>query len=343
MDTITNTLMNAWTSSRKTRTASKGWVSGDAPCCIYNGETPDTKGRGGMLMTGDKISYHCFNCGFVTAWQPGWHLGYKMRNLMSWMGVPESEVKRMVFEALRVREVVGFVEIDKEEKVEISFEPHALPDKAKRIEELSTFYAIGDFRTMPQDLQDVILYASDRGLSDVQISNMYWSSETKPMKMNRRLIIPFKWENKIIGYTARSIDDPKNGKYFSGYGPDFVFNTDEQTKDRKMVFLTEGPMDALAIDGIAVMGNEISEVQAEIVNQLNREVVVVPDKGESGQKLVDAALKYGWHVSFPMWADPEVDDLNAAVCEYGKLFAFKHLVKNKHDTPLKIELMRKKY
>jgi len=264
---------------------------------------------------------------------------------MSWIGIDEGVIKRLVFESMRIRDEEGVVETDKEE-INIHFEPEPLPEKAKRIEELLTFYAIADFETIPDDLMDVVAYAVEkRGLTHEQVSDMYWTPEKVSIaqKMNRRLIIPYKWNNEIIGYTARCIDDNKQMKYYNKSDSNYVFNTDAQMPDAKVVLVTEGPFDALAINGVAMLGNEVSETKAEIIDMLNREVIVVPDRGAPGQKLVDVALECGWNVSFPDWEDPDIDDVNAAVCKYGKLYTFQHIMAHKYDTRLKIELTRKKY
>ena len=337
--------MTNWTMGRFTKKASKGWISGNAVCCIHNGETPDYRGRGGILESADGgFSYSCFNCGFKTGWRPGWHIGFKLRKFMGWIGIDESAIKLLVFEAFRIRDEVGYVEPDKEE-ISIEFEAKELPEGAKRIKALLTWYGMSDFENTPDDLMAVIDYATDRGLTDTQIANMYWTEKpiNRLVKMNRRLIIPFTWDNEIIGYTARSIDAGAQMKYQNVIDSNFVFNVDAQKPKSKVVLVSEGPMDALSIDGVAILGNAVSETKAEIIERLNREVIVVPDRGDSGQKLVDVALEYGWTVSFPDWADDDVKDINDAVCQYGKLYTFQHVMKHKYDTRLKIELMRKKY
>ena len=344
-NSITQPIIDSWISGRKTRKASKGWISGNAVCCVHNGETPDKKGRGGFLLTDDGgIVWHCFNCNFKTSWKPGWSLSFKMRKLLGWMGLDESTIKRMVFDAIRVRDQIGYVEPDKE-PIEVSFEPIALPEQALRLEKLLTFHALSDFENIPQDLTDIIEYAESRGLSGTQIGELYWTPEpvNKALKMNRRFIIPFTWENEIIGYTARSINNSNNMKYYNKMDSNYVFNVDKQLPEAKMVLVTEGPLDALVIGGIAVLGNELSETKCEIIERLNREVIVVPDRGKAGQKLVDVAIENGWNVSFPEWADDDVDDVNDAVVKYGKLYTFQHIMRHKYDTKLKIELMRKKY
>jgi len=66
----------------KRKKTPSGWISFNAPCCQHNGQTVDTRQRGGIIQEGENISYHCFNCGFKASWQPGRNLSYKFRNLL---------------------------------------------------------------------------------------------------------------------------------------------------------------------------------------------------------------------------------------------------------------------
>jgi DNA primase len=151
------------------------------------------------------------------------------------------------------------------------------------------------------------------------------------------------WEGRTIGYTARTFVDEVKPKYYSHYEPNFVFNTNNQQRDWKFVIVCEGPFDAMAIDGVAVLGNEVAEQQADIIDALGREVIVVADADKSGVKLVDAAVKYGWSVSFPVWQeDTDCKDISDAVVKYGKLFVLKSIIDSKESSKLKIELLRKR-
>ena len=87
--------------------------------------------------------------------------------------------------------------------------------------------------------------------------------------------------------------------------------------------------------------NNASETQAEIIDTLAREVILVPDRDAAGQKLIDDALEYGWSVSFPEW-ETDVKDINDAVVRYGKLFTLKSIIDAKQTMSLKINLMRKR-
>ena len=149
------------------------------------------------------------------------------------------------------------------------------------------------------------------------------------------------WEGKTIGYTSRAFVDGVKPKYYSSYEPNFVFNTNMQQRDSKFVIVCEGPFDAMSIDGVAVLGNECSEQQAEIIEGLGKEVIVVADRDRAGARLLHNAIEYGWGASFPVWQET-CKDINEAVVKYGKLFVLKAIIDGKETSKLKIELMRKK-
>jgi DNA primase len=156
-----------------------------------------------------------------------------------------------------------------------------------------------------------------------------------------RLIVPFYYQGDIVGYTARKLGDG-SPKYITDSQPGYVFNLDGQGWDRKFVIVVEGPFDAIAVSGVAVLRNEVNEQQAMLINALQREVVVVPDRDQSGLQLVNDAVKYGWSVSFPEWPDADVKDVADAVKRYGKIYTLQKIV-NAKTTGLKIQLLAKTY
>ena len=97
----------------------------------------------------------------------------------------------------------------------------------------------------------------------------------------------------------------------------------------------------MSIDGVAVLGNECSEQQADIIDALGKEVIVVADRDRAGAKLLEKAIEYGWSASFPVWQET-CKDVNEAVVKYGKLFVLKAILNAKESSKLKIELMKKK-
>ena len=299
-----------------------GWHSFNAVCCHNNGESIDKRGRGGVITDGEGISYHCFNCGFKTGWKPGRHISFKLRKLLDWLGIDDNERRRLVFEALRIKDEVSEVE-EEEPELKIEFKVRPLPENA--IEAINA----------PEYIID---YCKQRKLP---IDKILWSN-IKAGHMDRRIIIPFTWQGNIIGSTARVTDIETKPKYFNNYEPNYVYGIDNQNISAKFAVICEGPIDAISINGVAVLSNRVSETQAEIIDTLGREIIVVPDRDDAGQSLIDEALKYGWSVSFPEWEN-DVKDINDAVIRYGRLFTLKSIVTAKQHNRIKINLMRKRY
>lgn len=318
----------------KRKQASKGWLSFNAPCCTYRGETQDTRSRGGVLFTPEGgFSYHCFNCNFKTGWQPGRHLGYGVRNLFRWLNMPYEQIQVLVFEAMRnIDSEVIQQEFKKKSK---TFKPIKLPKCAP----LNELIAAGA-HNLDKDVAKVYSFIQERGFS-VDDYNWQWSPESSN-GMNKRVIIPYTWQGKTIGYTARSTVNGSKLRYFNQVDSDYVFNTDAQTNKREFVLVTEGPLDAIAVGGVAVLTNEVSENKAEIIESLGKRIIVVPDKDKSGQKLIDAALQYGWNVSFPLW-ESDIKDCADAHKRYGKLYTLRSILQDVESSDLKIKLRSREF
>lgn len=348
LTTIQDTVKQLLPAKRKTSTS--GWISFNAVCCEHNGENRDTRGRGGLVANSDGgVSYHCFNCNFKANYTPGRHLNYKFRKLIGWLGASENEVKRLVIDAIRVKELVAPEQLEKAEREEVAFKARPLPEGAQSFSEWKTFLALtDDSYVTPESLKRAAEYIDQRGGKLLERYEFYTTTDTEH-NMHKRVIIPCYWKGELIGSTSRTFEDGIKPKYYADYESNFVFNMDKQTADRKYVIVSEGPFDAMALDGVAVLSNECSEVQGDIIDSLGREVIVVPDfdiklvKGKAvwaGERLIEQALEYGWSVSFPVWSE-QVKDISAAVAAYGKLFTMKSILEGKQTSRLKIELMKR--
>ena len=130
-------------------------------------------------------------------------------------------------------------------------------------------------------------------------------------------------------------------KYMAHRPAGYVFNIDRQIDTRECIIVVEGVFDAVAIDGVGTLGNNINETQADIIDSIGKEVICVPDRDTAGEQMIDSALEYGWSVSFPDWHD-DIKDVSDAVLKYGKLFTIKSIIEGKQSNKLKIQLARKK-
>jgi len=302
----------------KRKTTPSGWTSFNAPCCVHNGDSADKRQRGGLIANGDGgISYHCFNCGYKASWTPGRQLSYKMRKLLQWLGVPDDTITKLALQCLQIAEV-GKTNI----QIELpTFETKQLPKDAKPINENTPLNVI-------EYLQTRNLYLEDY--------KFHWSPEFKD-----RIIIPFYYKGDVVGYTARKITDG-NPKYLSDQQPGYVFNIDAQTYERKYTVVVEGPFDAIAVEGVALLGSEIKDQQAMLLDSLNTVKIIVPDRDEAGSKVIDEAIDLGWSVSMPEWEE-SIKDVNDAVRMYGKVYTLYSIIKSAESSELKIRLRSKKW
>jgi DNA primase len=155
------------------------------------------------------------------------------------------------------------------------------------------------------------------------------------------------YKGEIVGWTARAVNDAQP-KYLSEQQPGYVFNLDNQQsppweqEDKEFVIVSEGPFDALSIDGCALLGAEIKDSQNWLLKQLGKEIVLVPDRDEAGKATAEQAIELGWSVSMPDWPDG-VKDVNDAVIKLGRLATLWLIVSAKESNTLKIQLRAKKW
>jgi len=334
MNLIQNTILTSLPANKK-KTPS-GWISFNAPCCIHNGETQDKKKRGGIMTSADgTLSYHCFNCGYKASYVIGRRLTQKMRQFMSYIGIPDDTIRKLAIEAMRHEES----DLKYEKKKFITFNKKELPKSAKRLEAWLEKYTT--LSSVEQNSIDSLLnYLSSRGIGPDWYDFMY--STNTFWDVDKRLLIPFYWKGDIVGFTGRMFEQSDKVKYYTDVQPGYVFNMDAQDWTRKFVIVTEGPFDAITISGVSILGSEINDVQRELINNLNRQVIVVPDRDAPGEKLINQAIEFGWNVAFPEW-DSKVEDVADAVLKYGRLFTIQSILKSTESSKLKIDLKRKMY
>lgn len=315
----------------KRKTTPSGWTSFNAPCCVYNGENADTRGRGGVIYEGDVISYHCFNCGYKASWQPGRNLSYKFKKLLEWLNAPDDVITKLALDVMRENEGVE-VQILKIELPE--FTTVQLPEDAVRIRDIPDY---NENCLAFKHFLAVIQYMADRNLN-LDDTDYYWSPQ---LAYRDRLIIPFYYEGRIVGYTARTVSNNKV-KYLTDSQPGYVYNLDEQRPSKAFTLVCEGPIDAIHIEGCALTGSEINDQQALLLNRLGKDIYVVPDRDRAGSKLIEQAIDRGWGVSMPDW-DPDINDIGDCVQRHGRLYTLYSIVAAAEMSPLKIRLKAKRW
>ena len=311
----------------KRRQTGSGWISFNAPCCVHNGESADRRQRGGIKVTEQGWSFHCFNCGFTASFVQGRTLSFKARKLLSWLNIPQEEIERINLESLRHRSVQGILD-DRQRTANavqaIHFEDRELPEG----------FIIVD-RNTPVHWQ----YLRDRCIPEDYPMGMAGGEPHAKWTPRPGVIVPFTYDGRIVGHTTRYLDD-KMPRYIHDMQSGYVFGTDLQRANWQHVMVMEGVFDALCIGGLAVLHAEISDAQVRLIRSLGREVTVIPDQDAAGMRLVDRAVELGWAVSMPEWPDT-VKDVNDAVKQFGRLATLIHIMQARETSRIKIELRKK--
>ena len=248
-----------------------------------------------------------------------------MNKLMRDLNMPDDIISQLRLEALRLNENSTATV----RQVIPTFEVRALPPDTRPINDW--------LDEMPEKLLPVLEYIAERKMY-LDYYDFHW---TPKIGFSNRLIIPFYKDRVCVGYTARAINDAKP-KYISEQQPGYVFNLDRQDNNREFVIVCEGPFDAISIDGCALLGAEIKDSQNWLLKQLNKEIVLVPDKDHEGPRTVEQAIEFGWSVSMPDWP-AGVKDVNDAMIKLGRLATLYLITQAKESNSLKIQLKAKKW
>lgn len=310
----------------KRKSTSSGWISFNAPCCIHRGENQDRRQRGGLKLTAEGgWSYHCFNCGFTAGFVSGRSLSFKARNLLNWMGVDTSIIEQINIESLRHRTIYGLLEGQKTVIKAVEFEERDLPAGLELIN-------IDNPAHLPY-----IAYLENRKIDSIAYPYMISPKDTG--RASQRIVVPFTHNGIMVGHSARYIDG-RSPRFISDIQNGYVFGTDLQKENWTQLIVVEGLFDALSINAVALLHNDINTQQVQVIKSLGKNITVVPDQDKAGMALVDRAIELGWAVSMPEWPQG-VKDVNDAVINMGKLPTLLTILHARETNKYKIEIKRK--
>lgn len=302
----------------RTKRTPKGWVSFNCPMCS------DTRHRGGVLVTGPSISYHCFNCGFKTRWAPSPWIPKRYRELAERMGATAHEVHLAQMELLKHAEDIQDIQDDEYVYSYQKFSQVQLPPGTQLVTDLPDHHAVKQ-------------YATQRGILD-RTPLLYMEHEPQ---WRKRMVIPFVYNNQLVGWSGRHVNpaSKQTPKYLDQLpASGFVYNVDRfADTDRDIMIVTEGLIDAILLDCAAIMGNEVSAEQAELIRRLDVRVILAPDRDQAGRQLIEQACDLGWEVSFPPW-HPDCKDAADACARYGVLATTQSIITHATANKTKIQV-----
>lgn len=308
--------------------ASQGW---NVTYCEYCGDGSRTKGpRGGWMFTdgGETAFYHCFNCGCNESFstQREYPFSKNMPKVFDSFGIPSKDINAILLKSKSKAIKAG--KLDQSPKT-VTHKKLEIPDH---------FVFLKDCSDDGAKLAKKFL-SKNYGLTTKHYSFMYGSgvtSSTDPKIKSQakylagRLIIPYFKSGQMIYYQARDVTENSKLKYISPEIPksSILFNIDMLYLSTDMpLYVTEGALDAIHLNGIAVLGNEISSTQRDMLKSSKRRKILVPDFNGDSARLCEQFIENGWDVSFPEYRS-SCKDVSEAVVKYGKLYTAKDIVEN---------------
>ena len=287
--------------------------------CEFCGDGSRTKGpRGGWSFTdgGDTAFYHCFNCGINESFSTNREHAFskKMREVLDSFNIPKNEY---LFLTLKVdKQNPKEIQKKKIEHKQLDF-PLFFKPLIEMDNEVKKPYK--DFLHKNYNIK-ITDYSFFVGTLDVKINTPENKSLAKAL--NKRLIIPFYKNGKLIYYQARDISDEPKLKYISANIPknNILFNIDNlNLYTDAPLYVVEGPFDAINVNGVATLGNELTGQQVELLKASKRRKVLIPDfKGDSS-KLIEQFIDNDWEISFPEYRT-DAKDVSEAIVKFGRLY-----------------------
>ena len=320
--------------------APKGWQKRNCPLCHTQGHGHDTRGRFGIQFNPQSIAVHCFNCSFSSGFTEGKELSKSFKFFLKQINIDDKFIEQIEFEIFKQKNNIKVVREGDDETEDLESKFKSLFQKWKPVDLPEGSLSITQW--LENDLNDpnflrVVNYAVSRHIYN--LDEFYWSPE-HTHNLHQRLLIPYFYKGKTVGFTARLCYDPldKNiPKYYQQCPTDFVYNLDhQQAWSRKYAILTEGVLDAWTVDGISIMG-EIGQTKVDIINRLQKEVIVCPDRDKKGRDLVEVAIENNWAVAFPKW-DQSIKDATQAAEIYGRLLTTHSIISTAVSGKEKIQL-----
>jgi len=293
--------------------------------CAVCGDGSKTKGpRGGWKFEGENCMYNCFNCGISGAFTPenDIFMSNDMKTIFESFGISKKEYGKVLFR-LRYNNDNNIEQKPKNKNETI--ESHLgdgikFPDYLVELEQAkNTNIGKKAIRFLAEekcinykDYPFFITYGKTKS-NDQQ-------EKINAKIMVNRLIIPIYYKNKLLLLQGRALDKTKTKKYINiGNVSSTLYGLDRLQENHKYIFVTEGFFDAYHLNGIACIVNKLTTQKIKALNLLEKEKIIVPDRGENINTMLSKGLECGWGFSAPKELK-NCKDVTESIKKYGKLY-----------------------
>jgi Zn ribbon nucleic-acid-binding protein len=276
----------------------------------------DYQERMGIKLEGDTIGVNCFNCGFGARYSENdTKINKKFKEFLIALNIPVEEIENasnLKFFAPKEPDIISLETIN---KINLFTAPVQLPKQCKRISD--------------DNYPLLNAYLKSRNLSNADYP--FYGSDDK--FFSNRVIIPFYRSGQLIYWQARSIIKDEKRRYINSDTSKeaVLFNFDQlYAKSDKKLFVTEGVIDALHVNGVSIIGSKLNEAKIELLKQSRRELIFVIDHNKNGFNLAESVIKYNLgKITTPGSNTSNKEfDIDESIKTYGKLWTIYRLVQN---------------
>jgi hypothetical protein len=281
-------------------------------CKACNDHSP----RAGFKFDNKTVGYHCFNCKRKFTYVEGeTDISNTAIYILGTFGISKSSILEVVNG--------NFFETG-----EITFE-RIIQARQKNVNSIigtevklpkNTFY-VGSEK-FPDIEGKIVKYLEGRRIDPYKVKAMYSLSE----RHTDRVILPIYQNGKLIHWQSRTMLSDVRPRYLTCYENKnlAIWGLHNLYNHEGPLFITEGIFDAALIDGVAILGSDLSEEKLKILDNCRRKKVIVVDADDNGNKLAHAAVKHGWMVTNCV----DKLDVNKSVIKHGILFTIHTLMSN---------------
>lgn len=262
--------------------------------CTERGEpTPDRRARGGFRFGPDgSVTYWCFRCRYGVRWSPGEGLGRGLRRLAEAFGVDVGDL------AVAVAAAAGTDGGSRPTPMERTSPTFRLPPDWSRL---------GDALGMPEPpahVKAVAEWLVGRGLYGPRACRYVHVVLDARAPLAGCAIFLLHEGGRCVGWTARRLRG-EGAKWIARRTSGSVYFACRPVPGR-ILPVCEGPADALALAGAAVLGSRPGREQLHTLRSLDCRLVWVPDRDAAGLRDAVAVCETGVDVSIPSAADEPV-------------------------------------
>lgn len=301
----------------------KGWQSTLCKVCNDHGR----KGRrAAFRFDGTVCAYKCQNCGIKGAYDTESHFSPSdtFKEIILAFGVNPDVISELEFKSLDNRLSGSTPSAVKNAArlpvaQEIPLPPYFI--KLADVDPNSPIRQLAELHLIEDRAIDPASYPFYIGVKTDDHDSKRW--------VNRLIIPVYNQTGKLIFFQGRDLIGTAVKKYLSVNVPReaVAYGMSEMMlHTNRPLFITEGFFDAFHLQGVAVLGRDLTQPIIDMLNRSPREKIVVPDRFGDGGDLARAAIRLGWKVSIPDFGNCK--DVTEAIVKYGKLYVVKTITDN---------------